>query len=83
MTTIQCRCSGSALVCDTGPHAPLSSPGTPRDRPMSAWLNALACAVVAAVRALQEPLDRRVFRFPSSDVGSDGALMPRQAASPG
>ena len=45
---------------------------------MSAWLHAaLAGAVAAAVWALQEPLDRRVFRFPYSDVALLGLFVTR------
>ncbi len=45
---------------------------------MSAWLHAaLAGAVAAAIWALQEPLDRRVFRFPYSDVALLGLFVTR------
>jgi hypothetical protein len=45
---------------------------------MSAWLDAaLAGAAAAALWALQEPLDRRVFRFPYSDVALLGRLATR------
>ena len=45
---------------------------------MSAWIQAaLAGAAAAGVWALQEPLDRRVFRFSYSDVALLGRLVTR------